>query len=258
MPSILETTDYGRFDTEHLNREIHRNSYRFKNLVASMAKYGWIDAYPMHVFKNGARKFKVKAGHHRLAAAMELGISAKYVVCDGEASIHYLEQAGPGAWSAADFLHSYAKAGNEHYSTIKKYCEETGIGLTAAISMFGGHTANTGNFSRAFKTGEYRIRETSHPRMVAEISAIAKRAGFDGHRHRNFIFAISKALRTEGVDAQRLKQKLRAHPFVLKKQSTVEGYLGVLEDAYNRMAQDKFPLAFAAQESAKSRNIAQH
>lgn len=254
MAAILETKNYNLFDLDSTNREVKRDSYRFKNLVNAMSRHGWIDAYPVHAYKGKNGKLKIKAGHHRLASAVELGIPVKYVVTADSMTIHELEQAGPGAWSIDDFLHSYSAKGNEHYSTVERYCEETGIGIQPAISMFGGHTATSAGFGKKFKSGEFRVENTEHPKAVAEISKIARKSGFEAGSHRNFVAAVSKALKTEGVDGKRLKDKLKTHPYTLKKQSTVDGYLAVLEEAYNRQAHDKFPLAFAANQSAAKRS----
>ena len=148
---IRVTKDYSIFDLHEVNRDVKNT----KNLENSMAVYGWIDAYPMHVVRNGDKRLKIKAGHHRFKVAKRLGIPVKFVVVDNDdVGIHELEKTAK-QWSVSDYLQSYVRAGYKDYHIVKEYHERTGIGISNCISMLGGNQAGTGNFQEKFKDGNF-------------------------------------------------------------------------------------------------------
>jgi hypothetical protein len=127
---LQSTKNYDLFELHDLNRDVER----IEKLKTSMRRHGFINAYPMHVMKNGSGKLKVKAGHHRLSAAKDLGIPVYYVVSDDNASIQELENA-TNPWTMKDYLTSYVRQGRPEYIEVYKYVEETGISLTPAAGI---------------------------------------------------------------------------------------------------------------------------
>lgn len=249
MAKIYETSNYDLFELHTVNRSVERTS----RLEASMRKYGWIDAYPVHAVKNGG-KLKIKAGHHRLTVAKKLGIPVKYVVCDdGGVSIHELENA-TNRWSFADYLESWCRAGKPDYIEIRRYCTTTGIPLGCAISMFGGNWAGSGHFQQAFKGGTYTIKNTTHPRQVADLVMHMHACGVECASAKLMVLAISKILFVDEFSVSTLKKKVKSHTHMLTKQANLQEYMRMLESVYNRQSKEKLPLAFLADEAAKRRN----
>jgi len=249
MSKVLESRNYGMFSLHSFNRDVEK----IAKLEKSMRLHGWISAYPMHVIRENGH-LKIKGGHHRFEVARKLGIPVKYVVCDDKATIHELEDATT-PWDWPDYLESHARTGNVNYLKIKKYQGETGIPLTCIVSMFGGYTAGSGIYAGPFKSGAFKIKDTDHPSIVADLVAVARSAGFKGSTIRNFVIALSKVAKTAEIDLPRLKAKMKAHPYLLQKQTSVDGYLAMLEEVYNRQRADKVPLAFMANAAARARNI---
>lgn len=247
MSNIKESRNYDIFELADINREIGKTAALFK----SMKQYGWIDAYPMHVFRSSNGKLKIKAGHHRFFVASKLGIPVKYVICNDSASITELETS-TRKWSMQDYLTSYVRQGKPSYITLKNYCQSTGIKLTQGIALLGGRITGNGLTNQQFKEGKFEVIGEAHARAVAEIIVVCNTI-FEDATSSRFVHAISLILSTEGVSRSQLMRKLKSHSYLLKKQATTEAYIDLLDSIYNRSAKDKEPIAFWAKEKMRER-----
>jgi hypothetical protein len=247
---IQESKDYDKFEMLEFNRDIKKLS----NLIHSMRIHGWIDAYPLHVVKNGNSKLKIKAGHHRFTAAEKLGIPIKYVICDDAASIHTLEKATI-PWSLEDYVVSHFKTGKKDYGEIMNLHEQTGIGLNSIFSMMAGQICDSNNRTTKIKGGEFSIKDRKHPLKVVDMILFCKQRGVSWANQKSFVQAISSILLVEQMDIERLKSKVANYTSLVKKQPSKDEYIRMLEEVYNfRNGQDRIPLFFLAKESAKKRN----
>lgn len=248
---IAESNNYKLFEMTPFNRDTRKLRY----LEHSMRKHGWIDAYPMHVFRNGSGKLQIKAGHHRFVVAQKIGIPVKYVECKDTASIFELEKATV-RWSMNDYLVAHCRSGLQEYLTVRDYCDESGITLQAAISMLGGNAAGSGNFQQAFKEGNYKIRkDCNHAEVIKDLVLFIKRCGVPFYNSAPFVHALSRVALVEEFNPSHMKQKVRAFAAYLEKKATLEQYIQMIQEIYNRQSQKKIPLAFLADETAKRRNV---
>ena len=247
--AILETRNYGRFELHPFNRDVDKT----RHLEASMQKYGWLDAYPMHVIKNGSGRLLIKAGHTRFEVAKKLGIPVKYVVCDDTATIHELEKATE-RWTLGDYLTSFVRCGKEDYLTVFRFHKTTGISLMACISMLGGHSAGSGNFNDVFKDGTYKTKNMEHAGIVADIILHCKKCGIKWAANSLFVNALSRTVWAEGFEPSILKRKISAFPYLMEKQPNLVSYSEMIESLYNHHSQQKIPLSFLADEAARKRS----
>lgn len=246
---VLESNNHGRFELTDFNRDVNKT----RHLEASMRKHGWIDAYPLHVIRNGGNKFLIKSGHHRFAVAVKLGIPVKYIECRDEITIHELEKATV-RWSMQDYLTSYVRCGKEAYLAVLEYHKRTGIGLAACISMLAGDSAGSGNWNGRFKDGTYRLGNLSHSRVIATIIAQCRESGYPYWNNTLFVEAVSKVALAEGFASEVLKEKVKTFVYFMKKQATKQDYVDMVDSIYNRQSQNKMPLSFLAEEAARKRN----
>lgn len=249
MIKIMQSKDYGMFKLSNFNRDVIKT----KALESSMRRHGWIDAYPMHVHQNGGRQYVIKAGHHRFYVAQKLGIPVKYVVSNDKATINELERS-TNTWTMRDYLMSFCRQGRPDYLKIKEYCDETGIALGYAVSMFGGNTAGSGNFNDTFKDGSYTITHTIHASMVRELVLYLKKYGAGFANTASLVSAISKIIQVPGFNVEHMKSKVKTFAHTIEKKANLDQYLDMLEDIYNKQSRQKIPLKFMAQEEAKKRN----
>lgn len=247
---IQISSDYDKFKMLPFNRDVKRTSY----LEASMKRHGWIDAYPLHVVSNGDGTYKVKAGHHRLEVARELKIPIKFIICEDKASVYELEQAS-NRWTLMDYRDSFIRSEYPEYIKVKEYQEATGIGLSCAISMLVGLSAGSKGKDFAFKTGMYKVTDTTHANIVGDIIIHCRNIGIEWANLDLFVKAISRLARADGFDASRLKKKLSTYSYMVEKQVNIAAYQKMIEDIYNRQSADKVPLMFNADKAAHERRI---
>ncbi len=247
---VCVTSDYEKFELHPFNRDVRKT----KGLEESMRKHGWIDAYPMHVRRNGNGKFKIIGGHTRFTVARMLGIPVKYVVCDDDASIYDIEK-GITYWNLEDYLVSFARVGKESYIRVLDFHRETGIGIADSISMLGGQTAGHNNFVHAFKTGAYKTAANTHAYIVADIVKHCKQFGIPFSTNYLFVQALSRIVQVKGFKVAVLKHKIETFRFLMEKQPTLATYQEMIERVYNRKNNQTLPLAFLADKAAKERNV---
>lgn len=250
---MYQTSDYEIFEMHEFNRDVKK----IKDLMKSMRAHGHIPAYPLHVQKGKGGKLKVKAGHHRLFVAMELGIPVYYVICDDLATIHELEKA-TNSWSMSDYLASWCRVGKDDYIEVRDYCTRTGIPLSLAASMFYGNQAGSGNYNDPFKAGTFKIKDRTQAQTVADIVAHMKNCGVDCYNAQLLVKAISRILYVKEFDVETFKMKVRSHTHMITRQANEKEYMNMIEAVYNRQNKDKIPLAFLADTAAKERNAANH
>jgi len=247
--AVYETKNYGMFELHEFNR----NVVNTRSIELSLRRNGWIDAYPMHVVRNGKGKLKIKDGHYRFEAARHLGIPVKYVICnDGAPLVEMIKATKP--WHPADYLYSYVRQGKHEYIALKDYMELTGISLRHAISMLSGESAGSCNQFEAFKRGEYRLGDTARADQVAKMVLHMKKCGIKYADNSYLVQALSKAVWLDEFSVTRFMDKISAHWHHFDKQPDVKSYLTQIEEIYNRHAQsDKLPLAFLANERSLER-----
>lgn len=251
MTIIRESKDYDKFELLKFNR----NVVKTKALESSMQKYGFLDPYPIHVTqsdKNG--KFLIKSGHHRFYVARKLGISIKYVVSNDTISIYELEKATV-KWTMNDYLVSMSRDGNRQYEIVQKYCEDSGIPISCAISMLCGNMASTNNFSDRFKSGTYEVKNPSHALSVKDIVMFMKTLGLSFANTDICVKAISKVLFVKEFNASHFKTKLKKFHHLFARQGSLDSYLQAIEDVYNHTSKSKIPLKFLSEEAARKRNV---
>lgn len=251
MIQILETDNYGKFVLSNFNRDVKKTW----NLEATMLEFGWKDAYPMDVKRLEDGRLEIRDGHHRFFVARKLGIPVKYVECQDDITMaQRVLTVVP--WSLRDFLDSFARTGLAAYTAILEYHQRTGINLSSCISMLAEDSGGTGNSSKQFKDGTYRLGDQTHANLVAEIALQCKKYKFRWWNSAAFLQSIAKIVRAEGFDPQVLKSKIASFSEDLKREISWQKYIDLLEKIYNRRNQVKLPLAFKAAEAARKRNAA--
>jgi hypothetical protein len=228
--TIYETRDYESFKSHALNRVEEPRP----ELVKAMKKDGFLDAYPIHTVRKW-KKYVIKAGHHRFAAARKLGIPIKFVITeeDGKLPQEYIPES---RWTPKDVMVSYAKAGNKEYQYLAKYTRTYGIPIAVAIRILGktkpeyGKTNAQGFRGGHFEVGNYHLGEkvgeiVSH---CANIVPYAKSKLFAG--------AVTAACKIDGFDPERFMHKMTKYGHMMDKQPDISSYIAAFERIYNRGA----------------------
>ena len=243
--TLKTSNNYEMFEMLDFNRDVTKT----KNLEVSMKKHGFIAAYPLHVIRIGGI-LKIKGGHHRFTVAKKLGLSVAYVECNDNSSIHELELATV-KWTMSDYLMSYFRLKIPPYIIVYDYVHKTGINVSMAASMLAGELATSHNVLDDFKTGKYNIAEDNlYPESVGSIVLACKSVGIDFAITYNFVGALSRVAMAGHADMTRLKNKIITFNSAVKKQSSLNDYLILIEEIYNKQQKDsRIPLAFLTNET---------
>ena len=246
---IQSTTDYSKFKSNPKQRTFTARKVNEKK--ASMAEDGWWPNEPMSVYKshNG---FVINAGHHRLAAARELGIPVLFIV-ENQWDTSRITREGRtnSKWSLKDLVVTFASDGNTHYQRLLA-AHAKGIPLILAASMMHGHAAESSNVNPLVSNGEFKVKSLKE---VAEWVKLVDEFGsrIPALKHRAFIQAFSKCLLTPCFDPETFTHKLRSNPTMLEKTSNADQSLGMIDAIYNFRSRSPIPLLFMVTENAKER-----
>ena len=259
--TVNETTNYDIFDLHENNRVVKTNSKKFKNLMLSIKKHGFLPFYPIWVKKNENGKLSVQAGHNRLKACTQLGVPLFYMVYNAEFKI-WEEETSTKVWALSDHLTRLITEGDHNALAIKNYHEETGIGLSVCLSIFSNETTSKSNKTQKFKEGNFKILPSTFHKadIIKEIVFTTKL--FDKYiaTHPHYVTAISKAMCVKSFNPEHYMSKLKRHTFLLTKQPDTDHYLELVDSIYNRQSQQsqRIPLAFLARQEMKKRKTFGH
>lgn len=251
IPQVQESKQYDRFDLCNFNRNLRKLNL----LETSMRKYGFLTSKHIIVQRNGDLKFHIKEGHHRFYMARKLGIPVKYMIVDEPISIYEIENTA-NTWTMQDYLDSYCRSKGGDYLKVKEYCEETGVPVSSAVALLGGHTTGTSNYLPKFKDGTYKKKARSNVSLVVkELILCCKESGIKFYSNSYLVSAFSLLAFVDSFRISHMKSKIKLFPFLFEKKAGRDQYLQMLEDVYNRQSRAKVPLKFLAEEAAKTRNV---
>lgn len=248
---LQATRNYDLFEPAAFNRSVAKTT----KLEASMRKFGYIAAYPMHVIRLPNGKLKIKDGHHRFEVARRLGIPIWYVICDDEASMFDLNGCVI-PWTLTDYLDGYCRLGYEPYIKVREYVEATKISISQAIALLAGHVGSSTNFADRFKAGTYQIGDTKKAVIVGKVVAACREMKIPFATTANYVTAISLMAALPQFDEETFIKRLQMNLHLARKQAGVQQYLEFIEQIYNYRTQFKISLAFEAKEAAARRRTA--
>jgi len=244
MARIIESGNYGKFRRDIHNRSVGHN----KSLKASMEVWGWLDAYPMHVYEDKNGDLCIKDGHNRFHYAKELGIPVKYVV-DHDVDLVDL-QSTQSKWSLKDYLTCFCSHGNKHYITLREYCAQYKFPFTSAICIMMGSTCNSGNLVNVFRRGEFKIkRDMEVMHRIGEASAAISAARPDIAMRETLCMATTRVYDTGKIDHNRMMKQISKYaaslmvPVVKSDQ-----YVDMIEKVYNYRSREKRSIALTVRE----------
>lgn len=254
---IMETKKYDIFDLLPFNR----NTRNIDALVESMQKYGWLDAYPMHVVRNGGGRLKIVAGHHRFEAAKKAGIPVKYVIIDEDVDVFDLERAN-NSWTPRDFLTAYTKAGYKDYAELSEYIESTGIALSTSLGLLSGQPQQTKSLIDSFRAGTWKVnRKSDLADRVASVIHVLRKYTPKVAGGAIFVRCMAIVLMVEEINIHRLIDQYRKYgASIMRPALNHSEYYGLIEEVYNYRInrKGKIRLAILAQAVADERNAAKN
>ena len=236
--SVQETKDYSIFALHENNRTVNVHSNKYKKLLLSMKKYGFLPFYPIWVKKGNNNKLTVQVGHHRLHAAMQLKIPVCYMIYNTPFKI-WEEEKSTKMWSLSDHFTRLISEGDATALAIKNYHDETGIGLSICLSAFSGETGNKCNKQDIFKKGDFAISPSAiHiADCLKEVVNASKEINKDVATNSQYVTALLKTMSVKSFNYKVYIKKLNTHSYMLTKQINTDGYIDLIDQIYNRQTQ---------------------
>lgn len=246
--SITTTKNYRLFKISEDNRNLDLKKH--KKLRESMAKYGFLQSFPVVCFRDENKSLVVKDGQHRLALAEELGLPVHYVIEDVDFDIAVIN-CTPKTWSLRDYAQTYASKGVEAYIEGIEFADSHGIPIGTAFGLLAG-TTSFNNVQGAFIDGDFEIRDRDWANSVA--SLYTSMIGLSKElRKSQFLIACMAVCRVETFDAARLLGGAKRCRDKLVSYSTRDAYLEMLQEVYNFGRKSLEPLKIQAVQAMRDR-----
>jgi len=226
---LYKTLDYNIFINNNENREVKEN----KKLTASMVKYGFIDAHPIHVVQCG-EKLRVMDGAHRLSTAKKLSLPIYYIVSNvDDVTISEINNT-QRKWSLYDYLESWVKQGKTEYIKVSKYQEEYSLPLTTSIVLLGEYSnyGGQGVLDR-FKNGDFVCKNLDSAYEIGDVVVVLSKINKRVARSRFFITALLKCMRIDFFDAGVFIHAVKTHSHLFQPQPDWKSYAEMIHEIYN-------------------------
>lgn len=229
MKKILNTRNYRLFVTSSgENRPLDIKKHR--KLEESMKKYGFLEEFPIIVFRNGHDKLVVKEGQHRLAIAEKLGLPVYYIESKTDFDVAEINTT-PINWLLRDYAEKYASNGIKSYEEGLAFAEQHKMPIGTAFSLLSG-TTTFSNFKEQFTNGTFKVKDRTWAEAVANVYThlVAMSKAVRGVA---MIEACMAVCRVPEFDAKRLLRGAEKCREKLVSYSTRDAYLDMLQDIYN-------------------------
>lgn len=246
---LEQTKNYALF--EHNTEQRSVKEKHVAGLVESMSIFGFLPSKPVQCYRSNG-KLIVIDGHHRLAAAMALGIPVIYVEEPKE------NQAAMSSvnskvlkWKFEDYIRQYAMRGDSEYLILEEYIKR-GLPVQAAVSLLSGETPGSFNKAHLIPDGKFTVMTiTKADQIVSLIEADPSNTVF---RHSNFVRALGMCLWVKEFDFETFKQRALRNGHMIPRCSNVDDFLRSIEEVYNFRSRNIVPVAVLAKQAAKERN----
>jgi len=239
---VFETSNLDQFEEFKANRPINPTFVR--KLARAINAENHLRDFPV-VCKRDGKKLIVKDGQHRLAAARTLKTPIFYMVTEDEWSLQNVIDVNTKLarldWKWEDYINAYSVLGKKDYEHLRVFHEKYRLPYSMCISLLMGHNSSMALHTRdEFQRGNFKITAIEGAERVGDIVL-----AFDDHHlkglshHMLFVMAICRLclLPRAVFDEGRLLAKLENHSAMLRKQGTLEQYIEMLDEFYNRSVQ---------------------
>ncbi|MBE3117155.1 MAG: ParB N-terminal domain-containing protein [Candidatus Atribacteria bacterium] len=248
---LVATRNYGLFHYSEENRPLCPQKH--KELRASMEKYGFDPAHPIKCRRGTNGQLLISDGQHRWHFAKELGLPVYYIVSEGGPTTAE-DNNCMKKWTMRDYVGCFSEQGLADYATLMEFSESYVIPLNDSVTLLSGLASYRNSIGR-FKTGGFKITNLAQAETAAKVMADIRSLNASVCKTL-LIQAVSAAVAVPSFDAARMMKGIRRRPERLIKYGSREGFLTMLDEAYNCGFHLKVALKFEAEKIIRSRNPA--
>lgn len=230
---VLQTTNYDMFVSLEGNRAVKDG--RVNRIIKSIETIGYLPN-PILVNEN----MEVIDGQGRLEALRRMKLPVDYIVCEGigvkecrQMNIHQSN------WTNADFIQSFAAAGNPDYIRLRdilgKTKMPTQVVLSSCMSIY---NVNNTTLTRIVRNGEVRFSQADAERAEWELDyakQFYEKANMRKGAVSALLVAAAYAYRTLDFQvAGELRREVLRRMVEIPPLSEVSAYLTYFDDYYNK------------------------
>lgn len=246
MKQIKSTRDYSLFEYIKGNRT---HGTRVKKMIKAIKRKDLTKDYPILCRppdkKTGRRG--IWDGQARFEAIKKLGMTVYFIDSEEVTDISDVSHANAvqSAWSAKDYVASFATQGNQHYVKLAAFIKEYGLPVTTSAALLYGIDAGGGSNIEMVREGRFIVKTELEARKVAGVVQNL-RAIVPFATDRSLAQAIVRLMKVKDFDPARMIKKISNQAHRFRKCASWEQYVDQIEDIYNyraRRAQDIIPLA---------------
>jgi hypothetical protein len=240
---VFKTTNLGIFKLLSDNRDL--NLAHVQRLIKSFEHKHLVSPIIVN------EKYEVIDGQHRLEASKTAKVPIYYIVMPGY-SIEDVQilNTNQKNWNSIDFLHMYCERGKKQYLLLKEFMEHfPDFKLRVCIRLLEGpRSANeqingVNMHARRFEEGRFEIADLGKSYQVARKLTEFK-PFFELYGTDQFAGAALFLFKKKGYNHKEMIHKLGSAPISLRKCSSVEEYLLLLEKIYNYKRQNENKISF--------------
>ena len=225
----MQTSDYSIFSTLKGNRNIDPKNVA-KIIESMQIKY----LYTVILVNEN---LEVIDGQHRLAACKSLGLPVNYEIIKGYGlqEVQMLN-ANTKNWGLVDYVESFAKNGNTDYVYFLEFMEKYKFNFSMCCAVLFNGATRTGSNIRAGKMPKIdKIKSNKVAENILLFKNVVK-----SWNKKAFVYTVINLYKLENFDFNDLA--LRLAKCDLKEYATVDGYIGKIEEIYNKRRRNKINL----------------
>ena len=229
---IYFTNDYSAFKNLKGNRLL--NERKIKKIMADISDgLNFLKYCPIIVSK----EMEIIDGQHRFYVAKKLKENVWYVIYNNDITLHAVAKLNSNTerWKPQDFINCYTTIGTKDYKALQEFIDKYNFPLSFAIRLLSTGKAKTGglkeNPKNEFEAGNFRISSIHYAYEFADFAMMFNK--LPQWNSRNFLLAIHRIFKKEGVEIEKLLEKFNDNINMLERCSSEKDYLRTLEDIYN-------------------------
>lgn len=250
---MKKTKDLSMFRLYELNRPVNPNSYTYKLLYKSIVKDGFWSTSPLACIVGDDGMLVIEDGHIRFTIASALGIEVYYVVHAGtEADLAERIKridVTKTKWTSKNWIDSYVGKGHPDYIYLDYFSTKHGWPpIEAAVQLMGKPAVDGGGgMTDIIREGLFKATNKESAEKVAVLCG-RLRAIHPMGRNASFVNAVARCLKVEAFDPDIFVARVNKHPSMFHVCSSVNDFLVMFREIYNKGAKNRISLDFYAKE----------
>ena len=228
------TKQYNKFDFIKGNRGISES--HIKTLVEKIKSgENYLVFSPIMVDE----QLRVLDGQHRLLAAMKANVHIWYNVVTGKINLDTIARINDSQrrWNPSNFVSMYAVLGNIHYKAFEQFYRGYKLSVSTALLLFGKQTMTT------LRSGKLVATDVLGAEKIADaLIDVQKYVKFA--KYNRFTDAFMRVFGHPEYDHKRMMLKLKQRKDTIKKLTSVNDYIRLLEGIYNYAMPSKSTVRF--------------